>query len=85
MRTKQGGQHQDTSFSIAFEKFIKKNETNKMSINLDKLTSRNSLHDATKNIKNSQDNLDLLQLEEINFPIKAKPVIVRKKLTSVTR
>lgn len=56
-----------------------------MSINLDKLTSRDSLHDATRNVKNSQDNLDLTQLEEINFPIKAKPISVRKKFNSVTR
>ena len=60
---------------------VRRRDTNKLTIVLDKHYSKESLKDEQiRKLRNSEDNMDLLELEEINFPNR-KPVRVRKTTT----
>ena len=60
---------------------VRRRDTNKLTIVLDKNCSKESLKDEQiRKLRNSEDNMDLLELEEINFPNR-KPVRVRKTTT----
>ena len=63
---------------------VRRKDTNKLTIVLDKHGSRESLKDEQiRKLRNSEDNMDLIELEEINFPNR-KPVCVRNKTSEKT-
>lgn len=68
---------------ITVQPFDRKAATRKdTKLKVDQYGSRESLSNSrVRRTHNSDDNLDLLELEEINFPI-SKPVQVRKKTGS---